>query len=159
MAYNKEKAQQYYLENKERMLQNNKKWQEENRDKTKAYLKKYKSSNNPKYLAYCEANYEKWLLSNAKRAEKDRGIPCDLELTDIYIPKSCPYLGIPLTRIRGAGQLDTNASIDKIDPTKGYVKGNIQIISRKANRMKNNASIVELLLFAENVNRLHKTSS
>lgn len=159
MAYDKEKARQYYLKNKERMLQNNKKWQEENRDKMRAYSKKYKSANNPKYLNYCELNYEKWLLSNAKRAEKDRGIPCNLELSDIVIPEKCPYLGIPLTTIRGGGQLDTNASIDKIDPTLGYIKGNVQIISRKANRMKNNASIKELLIFAENVFKLHKTSS
>jgi len=151
MPYNKVYAQEYYRKNKEIMLARNAKWQSENRDKMKGYNKSYKSKDNVKYQEYCKINYEKWLLSNAKRAEKERGITCNLDLTDIVIPEHCPYLGIKLTTTRGAGQLDTNASIDKIDPNLGYTKGNVEIISRKANRMKNNASPRELVLFAENV--------
>jgi hypothetical protein len=41
-----------------------------------------------------------------------------------------------------------NTSIDRINPKLGYVEGNIQIISHKANRMKSNASVEELKLFA-----------
>lgn len=53
----------------------------------------------------------------------------------------CPVLGVPL--------VDGNTSIDRIDPSKGYVPGNLQIISSKANRMKNNATVEELRRFAE----------
>jgi hypothetical protein len=151
MAYNKEYAKQYYLDNKEKMLAYNYKWQSDNRDKMREYNKAYKSKDNEKYQQYCKSNYAMWLLSNAKRAEKDRGIPCNLDISDIIIPTHCPYLGFELTTIRGAGQLDTNASIDKINPKLGYTKGNVEIISRKANRMKNNASPKELILFAESV--------
>ena len=42
-------------------------------------------------------------------------------------------------------------SLDKIDPTKGYIKGNVRIISYKANTMKNNATREELELFAKNI--------
>ena len=36
------------------------------------------------------------------------------------------------------------ASIDRKDSSKGYVKGNVAIISRRANLLKNNATIAEL---------------
>ena len=43
-------------------------------------------------------------------------------------------------------------SLDRIDPNKGYVKGNVQVISRLANIMKSNASPEELRAFANWVN-------
>ena len=156
MTYNKEYAKEYYLLNKDRMLANNAKWQEANRDKMREYSKKYKSSKNPTFVKYCEDNYEQWILNSAKRNAKEQDLAFDLELSDIIIPEICPYLGHVLTKVRGAGQLETNASIDKIDPTKGYVKGNVQIISRQANRMKNNATSEQLILFAKNILKLEQ---
>jgi hypothetical protein len=35
-------------------------------------------------------------------------------------------------------------SLDRIDSDKGYVKGNVQVISYRANMLKSNASIEEL---------------
>jgi hypothetical protein len=35
-------------------------------------------------------------------------------------------------------------TLDRIDSTKGYIKENIQVISFKANRLKNNATVDEL---------------
>ena len=66
---------------------------------------------------------------------------------DEIAPKKCPVFNKPL--IAGVGKHgDMSPSIDKIIPSKGYVKGNIQVISYMANRMKNNAGPRELKQFA-----------
>jgi hypothetical protein len=87
-------------------------------------LKKLKD-NNPAQLMCMEIR---------KRARK-RGIPFDLEPSDIVVHKSCPILGIDLSF--GNGRVhDASPSLDRIIPEKGYVKGNCFVISSKANRMK-----------------------
>lgn len=57
----------------------------------------------------------------------------------------CVIMDTPFTI---GGDLDTSPSLDRIDPTRGYVRGNIQIISNLANRMKNNAKDEQLLRFS-----------
>jgi hypothetical protein len=153
--YNKEYAQQYYLDNKEAITARNKKWQSENQEKMREFSKKYKSVDNPTYLAYAERHFVRGIWIKAKHTAAKKGYDFDLTEEDIHIPEKCPYLDVPLTKIYGAGQLDFNASIDRIDSTKGYVKGNVQIISRMANRMKNNASEEQLVTFANKVLALH----
>jgi hypothetical protein len=94
-------------------------------------------------------NPEKTILQGAKGRAKKHGIEFNLETSDIIIPKVCPILNIPLQRAVGKGcKLDNSPSLDRIDPTKGYVKGNVWVISQKANAMKSNASKEELIKFA-----------
>jgi hypothetical protein len=47
-------------------------------------------------------------------------------------------------------------SLDRIVPSKGYTKDNVEVISQLANTMKNNASPELLINFAEEVLRRHK---
>lgn len=70
---------------------------------------------------------------------------------DIIIPELCPYLGIPLN----SGDPDAWASLDRIDSNKGYVPGNIQVISFLANQMKNRATKEQLIAFAKGVLAVH----
>ena len=62
----------------------------------------------------------------------------------------CPILEVPL-EFGTKGNYEFSPSIDRIDNSKGYVKGNIQIISKKANSMKNSASAEELRTFCKNI--------
>lgn len=98
-----------------------------------------------------QKHYERHILTSARSGAKQRGLEFSIDLADIHIPDKCPYLGTPLTRIFGEGKVKTNASIDRVDPTKGYVKGNIEIISLKANMMKQDATVEELTRFAKSV--------
>lgn len=61
------------------------------------------------------------------------------------IPEFCPVLGIKLdTPKMGKKRPDGKPSIDRVDNSKGYVKGNVIVVSWRANRLKCDASIGEL---------------
>lgn len=96
---------------------------------------------------------EKYILSKTKSKCKLYDIPFNLELSDIVIPKLCPVLGTKLLSGKdtlGVGASDRNlASIDRIVPDLGYTKGNIQIISMRANVMKSDSKEEDLVKFAK----------
>ena len=90
---------------------------------------------------------EQKMLKRSKSRALQKGYEHNLELTDITIPSHCPLLGIALEV--GVGGCQPNSpSLDRIDPRKGYVKGNVWVISNKANSIKNNATPEELLTIA-----------
>lgn len=90
------------------------------------------------------------LLNSAKWRAKQKGIPFKIKLHDLRIPNVCPYLKTPFIRNTMYAM-----SLDQVNPGKGYIKGNVEIISRKANAMKNNASVQELLEFAYTILERH----
>ncbi len=90
------------------------------------------------------------MLNSARRRAKDQGLDFNLEKSDIIIPEVCPYLGIKLSpHSRRGDSKKTVMSLDRIDPTKGYVKGNVEVISWQANTMKSDATAAELIMFAK----------
>jgi hypothetical protein len=130
-----------------------KEWRNNNVDK----IKKYKEDNEIDYAEH-SANYrikhpERVLCSMAKRRAKDKGLEFNIDRTDIDIPIICPILGIPIVKVyikgKNPGPTSNSPSLDRIDNSKGYVKGNVRVISHKANTMKHNASPIELIRFAE----------
>lgn len=100
---------------------------------------------------YIPKDIEKSIFDRAKENSKRRGCEFNLEKSDIITPTHCPYLGIELSYNKKDGKLDNYCSIDRIDSSKGYVKGNIQVISHLANTMKSSATTEELITFSKNV--------
>lgn len=85
------------------------------------------------------------ILYRIRNRAKTMDIPFDLELEDIVVPDVCPVLGIKIQTITGGGANQYGSpSVDRIYPDKGYVRGNIRIISNRANLLKSNATIEEL---------------
>jgi len=78
------------------------------------------------------------MWDSAKKRAKQKGLPFDLSVEDIVIPKRCPYLDIPISA-QGGRQTANSPSLDRIDPDKGYVRGNVEVISYRANAIKHNA--------------------
>lgn len=139
-----------------------KEWRSNNVEK----IKKYKEE---KYIDYAEhsANYrikhpERVLCSMAKRRAKKKGLEFNIDKLDIDIPIICPILGIPIvktyTKGKNTGPTSNSPSLDRIDNSKGYIKGNVRVISHKANTMKHNATATELIRFAEWVLFTYKNS-
>ncbi len=133
-------AKAYYLKNKE---------------KVKAYNKKFYRENSK----LCILRNQKWKQKNPERAlfiasrsrAKKKGLEFSIGLKDIIIPEKCPILGVSLTYDLGVGPVRYNKSLDRVDTSKGYVKGNIQVVSDLANRMKRDATKEELLAFAKGI--------
>ena len=92
--------------------------------------------------------YKIW--HRAKSRAKKKGLEFNLEISDIIIPEVCPVFNIPFDKTNK----DYTYSIDRIDPSKGYVKGNVAIICNKANRIKSDATFDELLQVVHYVKRL-----
>lgn len=92
--------------------------------------------------------YRLYYLS--KQRSKQKNIPFNIDVDDIFIPEFCPILNIRLQK-NHTGWAPDAPTLDRIIPKKGYVKGNIKVISGKANVMKNDATIDELKTFTKNI--------
>ena len=88
-------------------------------------------------------NTEFEIWKSAKSRAKRNGMEFGIEVEDVIIPKTCPVFGIPL--FVGEGNHTPNSpSLDRLDSAKGYIKGNVFVISHRANCIKRDATAEEL---------------
>lgn len=151
-AYKKE----WYKKNRENILKAKKEYYQNNKETLIIKNKNYKKLNPDKFKfyghVYSKKHPEKSMLTRIRTRAKKYNIPFDLTIDDIKIPDRCPILNIPIIRecILGGkkGPKASSPSLDRFDNTKGYIKGNVHVISNKANVMKSSASPEDLLQFA-----------
>ena len=149
-------TREYYEANKTAILERIRAWQIANPDKRRATCAKYYAQNRDKVKRaqdkYRKDNPAKYLFNLAKRRSARVGVEFNISVEDVVVPKVCPLLGIPINSY--SEHPDFRPSLDRIDPKRGYIKGNVQVVSHKANRVKSNANGDELLTMAVNLLRM-----
>jgi hypothetical protein len=90
------------------------------------------------------------LLAGARRRARQKNLPFNLTLEDIPdVPEYCPiFTSIKIGRGAKGGS-KCSPSLDRIHPSLGYVAGNVQIISNRANTIKSDATIEEMEIMLE----------
>ncbi len=128
---------------------------EETRERAREYFKKNKEKLQSQRKEYYRNNRILRNLRTIKYKCKAKDIPFDLEESDIIVPEYCPILGIKLEYNEDRGKFNS-PSIDRIKPELGYVKGNIRVISNRANTLKNNMTLEEVELIHKDIERITK---
>lgn len=124
-----------YEKTRQRVMEQVYAWRKANPDRARDIVRKAGA----KYRAN---NVAKQLLKGARsRGKYEVAITED----DIVIPEFCPVLGIRLERAVGSRTAGpASPSLDRIDNTKGYVKGNVVVVSYRVNHLKNSATVEEM---------------
>ncbi len=110
---------------------------EKGKEKVLASVKKWRDENPMRHVFVCKKN-------NAIKGARHEWA---LEFEDIVWPTHCPALGIELDYAHGhkdGRPQDNSPSLDRIDNTRGYVKGNVVVVSGLANRIKTSATVEQI---------------
>lgn len=127
-----DRRRKHYWENRDRELAAMKKWRNGKRDQINAAEREKHRSNPLENIFNC-----------AKQRARRHGLEFSIKISDLTLPAVCPVLGIPLCV--GNGRVGFNSpSLDRIDNRLGYVRGNVIIVSYRANTIKNDATLEEL---------------
>lgn len=96
---------------------------------------------------------EQYLLKAARDRANKKNLPFNLSIDDILIPKFCPYFGVSLF-VGKKSDKSQSPSIDRLIPELGYIKGNIEVISYRANVIKNDGTAEEHLKISQRMIKL-----
>jgi hypothetical protein len=98
----------------------------------RAWFKKY--NHDPK-------TWPKRACYQMKRRTKELGIAFDLQPEDLQVPSVCPFTLLPFDFGPKSGKASPQSpSVDRIKPDRGYVRGNVRVISNHANGVKNSCT-------------------
>lgn len=126
----KENPEKYRAKEREAYYRNHEK-------SIKDLSKRYYKRKSEDYFAYYIYNKKGYCRKNNIVWELDKEY-----LASIWAD-TCPVFGVPLVK-RTEEFSDNTAELDRIVPSLGYTKGNVRWISRRANRLKSDATIDEL---------------
>lgn len=97
-------------------------------------------------MGWKAANYARYMFNAAKCRAKKKGREFTISIEDVVVPTHCPVLGIPLFAKKDGttGPGPNSPTLDRIDNKLGYIKGNVIVISYRANGLKSDATIDEV---------------
>lgn len=88
-----------------------------------------------------------WMFRGAKYRSRRDGLTFTITIADIVVPKVCPILGVAIGfDLPGTA---TSPSLDRIRNHLGYTKDNIQVISTRANTLKGDSGLDDLIMLGE----------
>ena len=93
-----------------------------------------------------EDAYIRKMVKNAELRARDKELEFTITKEDIVIPEICPALNMKLDTM---GDKDYVPSLDRINNKRGYTPDNIVVVSFRANRLKSDATLVEMTWMAE----------
>jgi hypothetical protein len=120
------------------------------------WIREYRASNSVRFKTAD-------MLKDARMRARHKSVPFDIDIDylrsmvgeNAELASRCPVFHTPLDwscyRGDGNNSVPNSPSLDRIDPERGYVKGNVWIISHKANRIKSDATHEELKLVTKAV--------
>ena len=82
----------------------------------------------------------------AKQRAAKFGVPFSIAIEDVVIPDKCPVLGVELGKKAGGWHAP---SLDRSNPALGYAPGNVVVMSKRANTLKNDMTAGEAALLAK----------
>ena len=91
----------------------------------------------------------KRMLADARRRARQNGLEFSISLSDVEWGDICPIFGCELTYVAIGERCAVSASLDRIDPARGYTPDNVWVISWRANRIKADATLGELEIHVE----------
>lgn len=97
---------------------------------------------------WADKSAQKRLFAAARARASVRSIRFEIALDDVVLPDACPVFEVPFSSGEYA------PSLDRFYPELGYVKGNIFVVSKRANTLKNNAQSWELRAVAKWMDRV-----
>lgn len=106
-----------------------------------------KKRHNERTKAWGKAHPIEYALIRLRKEAKWKRRPFNLTAKDISFPEKCPVLGIEMNYNDPASE--GYRQFDEIVPKKGYVSGNVKVISKRANRIKNDGTAEEHLKIAD----------
>lgn len=124
---------QYYFRHPEKNVESQRRYRARHREKVNARVLQKRHQNPDRAIFYF-----------AKMRARKSGLPFNIDLGDVVVPERCPILGVPLVVGGNRRQHDYSPTIDRIIPALGYTKGNVRVISWRANRIKSDATVEEL---------------
>jgi len=111
-----------------------------------------------KALRHRHENKLSMLIRSAKTRAKKKGIAFNIDASHLSIPSHCPVMGIKIEQNLSVIS-DGSPSIDRINNRRGYVKGNVIVVSVLANRIKSTATPDQILAVGNFYKRLTSGAS
>ena len=129
-------------------------------DKQREYQRKWMQKSNRNRPSIATKRFFIFRSSKLKERARNKGVDFDLSgeyLSEIWPEDGqCPALKIKMEKGTEGMSAFYSPSIDRINPNLGYLKGNVQWVSKLANQIMSNATPDQVIMVGEYFKKITK---